>query len=124
MRLDHVTIVTHDVEALRAFFVDIVGAVPGHRPAFRVDGHWLYLDQHPAIHLVGTPVSLETACTVPRIDHLAIRIDDACTWQTLIERLSKQQIPYRTASVPLTDEEQMFVQLAPSVSVEFVISTR
>jgi catechol 2,3-dioxygenase-like lactoylglutathione lyase family enzyme len=124
MRLDHVTLVTHDVEALRAFFVDIVGLSTGPRPAFRVDGHWLYLDNRPAIHLVHTGMACAIAGTVPRVDHFAIRVDDPHAWQALIGRLRERQISFQTADVPLTGERQLFVRLAPAVTVEFVASAR
>jgi hypothetical protein len=57
---------------------------------------------------------------VPRIDHIAFRIDDAAEWAALADRMNRHAIPYQLAETPLTDELQLFVRLAPGVAVEFV----
>ncbi len=50
MRLDHVNIHCHDHEAVRDFLVALLGLIVGPRPAFPVNGYWLYLDGQPVIH--------------------------------------------------------------------------
>ncbi len=75
MHLDHATIVTPDLDAARRFFVDVAGLTEGARPPFRVDGFWLYADGRPVIHLIEATVPGVSGRAVPRIDHVAFRID-------------------------------------------------
>ena len=122
MHLDHVTLVTDDIEAMRRFFVDIAGLHVGPRPPFGVDGYWLYLDGRAVLHLIRSGTPARPGRPTPRIDHCAFRVDDSQAWHALIDRLRAASIPFQNAEVPLTGERKIFVALAPAVSVEFVIS--
>jgi hypothetical protein len=46
----------------------------------------------------------------------------AAEWQALLARLHEHAIPFSEADVPLSREQQVFVQLAPGVVIEFVTS--
>jgi len=127
MQLDHVTLVTPDLEGTCRFFRDIVGLEDGARPPFRVDGHWLYANGRPVIHLVDAtePARLpggSPALVAPRIDHVAFRVASGVEWHALVERLAAHRVPYQLAEVPASAEVQLFVALAPGVVVEFVTS--
>lgn len=127
MRLDHVTIVTPDCAPLRRFFIDIAGMVDGPRPAFGIGGHWLYLDGRPALHLIERPAPATSSRTTigrppARIDHLALRIDSSSEWQSLLRRLRENGTPYQLSDMRVLQEQQLFVSLAPDVTVEFVIA--
>ena len=50
-RVDHLLVLTDDLEASRAFYCDALGFTAGPRPAFEFAGHWLYLDGVPCLHL-------------------------------------------------------------------------
>jgi catechol 2,3-dioxygenase-like lactoylglutathione lyase family enzyme len=125
MRLDHVTIVCADCAPLLRFFVDVAGMVEGPRPAFGVRGHWLYLQGRPVLHLVERPAArprdgADAAPPTARIDHVALRVDDAGEWQTLLGRLRDSGMPYQLADARALREQQLFVVLMPDVVVEFV----
>ncbi|WP_321798406.1 VOC family protein [Caballeronia sp. J97] len=123
MQLDHVTLVAPDCDALMRFFVDIAGMRVGPRPPFGIGGYWLYLGARPAVHLIASGAAGPASAGGPgatRIDHLALRIDDAAEWRALSERLDCHGYAYQTAEVPLARELQLFVRLAPGVVVEFV----
>ena len=127
MQLDHVTLVTPDLEGACRFFCDIVGLSDGPRPPFRVDGHWLYANGRPVIHLVDATVparlpNASSALVAPRIDHVAFRVAPGEAWPALVERLAAHRVPYQVAEVPASAEVQLFVALAPGVVVEFVTS--
>jgi catechol 2,3-dioxygenase-like lactoylglutathione lyase family enzyme len=124
MHLDHVTIVTPDVDDARRFFVDVAGLTVGARPPFRIDGAWLYADGRPVIHLVDATVPGASGRTVPRIDHIAFRIDSGDAWHALLQRMSAAGVEYQSAEVPMTGEVQLFVALAPGVVIEFVTAAR
>jgi len=52
-RPDHFTIVTDQLEATRSFYVDLLGMREGPRPPFPVPGLWLYVHEHPVLHVVA-----------------------------------------------------------------------
>jgi catechol 2,3-dioxygenase-like lactoylglutathione lyase family enzyme len=121
MKLDHATIVTRDLEAARHFFCAVAGLTEGPRPPFRVDGYWLCSESRPVIHLVEATEPASEGRTVPRIDHVAFRVDDGAQWRSLVERVHAHGVRHQVAEVPLSGERQLFVGLAPGVVVEFVM---
>ncbi|MDB5973841.1 MAG: hypothetical protein JWR07_601 [Nevskia sp.] len=120
MTLDHVTIVTEDVAAMRRFFRDVAGLQEGPRPAFGVGGCWLYADGRPVIHLIESTTAAPAGMVSPRIDHVALRVEGREAWAALLERLRHSRIPHGLAEVPSMGELQLFVNLAPGVTVEFI----
>lgn len=132
MRLDHITIVAADCSALRRFFVEVAGLTEGARPPLGSAGHWLYLGGQALLHLIergdpatggdGTSSINSGALWLPRIDHLALRIDDGPQWQALLQRLQARQLPYHVTTIEALQERQLFVRPAPGVTVEFVIA--
>ena len=50
-RLDHVLVLTDDIEATRTFYRDALGLVVGERPPFAFSGYWLYVDGTPCVHV-------------------------------------------------------------------------
>jgi catechol 2,3-dioxygenase-like lactoylglutathione lyase family enzyme len=52
-RLDHVNIQTTQVEAMVAWYDEILGLRTGPRPDFPFPGAWLYAGEDAIIHLVG-----------------------------------------------------------------------
>ncbi|WP_322032428.1 VOC family protein [Paraburkholderia sp. J76] len=127
MQLDHVTLVTPDLEGTCRFFRDIVGFEDGPRPPFRVDGHWLYANGRAVVHLVDATAPARmgggsSALAAPRIDHVAFRVAPGEAWRALVERLAAHRVPYELADVPASAQVQLFVALAPGVAVEFVTS--
>jgi catechol 2,3-dioxygenase-like lactoylglutathione lyase family enzyme len=124
MNLDHATIVTTDLDAARRFFVEVVGLEDGARPPSGIRGYWLYAAGRPVVHLVDATVPAYAGRAAPRIDHIAFRIESPAEWQVLLERLRVAGVDYQRAEVPLSDELQLFVALAPGVVVEFVTARR
>jgi catechol 2,3-dioxygenase-like lactoylglutathione lyase family enzyme len=128
MQLDHATIVTAELETARRFFVDVAGLTEGARPPFSIDGYWLYANGRPVIHLIDATVPAVAGRAVPRIDHIAFRLESADEWRALLQRLRVAQTPYQLAQVPPMGpqraELQLFVALAPGVVIEFVTALR
>jgi catechol 2,3-dioxygenase-like lactoylglutathione lyase family enzyme len=120
MKLDHATIVTEDLEGARRFLCSIVGLSDGPRPPFGVDGHWLYANGQPAIHLIGVPPASSARSASARIDHVALRVNTAQEWSSLLERMRLSRISYKLSEVPLSGECQLFVAMAPDVMIELV----
>jgi catechol 2,3-dioxygenase-like lactoylglutathione lyase family enzyme len=67
--LDHVNVRTAKVEAMRGWYVRVLGMVDGDRPAFPFPGAWLYAGDKPVVHLVG--VESDPANEDPKLEHFA-----------------------------------------------------
>ena len=67
--LDHVNVRTAKVQAMREWYVRVLGMVDGDRPPFPFPGAWLYAGPNPVVHLVG--VDAEPANTDPKLEHFA-----------------------------------------------------
>lgn len=120
MKLDHATVVTPDLEAVRHFFCHIVGLTDGERPPFRFDGHWLYQDDKPVIHLIKTNSNHPPAKISSRIDHIAFRVENETEWNKLIAKLEAGNFVYQSSAVPATGERQLFVTPTSGIMIEFV----
>jgi catechol 2,3-dioxygenase-like lactoylglutathione lyase family enzyme len=127
--LDHCSIRTVKLEESREFYTDALGMADGARPDFPFPGYWLYVDGHAVVHLVGVdpddssgleeylggdidPGALDGSGS---FDHIAFRATDA---PALIERLKKNNIPYRERQVPNMDVYQLFVEDPNGITVE------
>jgi catechol 2,3-dioxygenase-like lactoylglutathione lyase family enzyme len=49
--LEHVLVLTDDVESARAFYEQAVGLRTGDRPALEFPGYWLYAGGVPCVHI-------------------------------------------------------------------------
>ena len=127
--LDHCSIRTVRLEESRAFYVDVLAMNEGERPDFPFPGHWLYLEGHPVIHLVGVdpedpsglvgylggeldPGTLDGSGS---LDHIAFRATDA---PAMVERLKNHDVPYRERQVPNMDLYQLFLEDPNGVTIE------
>jgi glyoxylase I family protein len=96
------------LEALRAFYCDVVGFEVGPRPPFGSFGYWLYAGSDPLLHLsegdADAPPATNAAGT---IDHVAF----ACTDRPAMERrLRAHDIEWRMNRVPASGIVQLFVR--------------
>jgi catechol 2,3-dioxygenase-like lactoylglutathione lyase family enzyme len=93
-------------EALKDFYVDVVGLSVGWRPPFDFPGYWLYLGEQAVLHLVGVPAAREALARGGTFDHVAF----TCTGLAETEaRLSAQGVEYRSVLVPGTEQVQLFL---------------
>ena len=76
-RLDHLLVLTDDLEATRAFYCDVLGFEPGERPPLEFPGYWLYLDGEPCVHIAeraayeAHAAALGLPATPAPVDHVA-----------------------------------------------------
>jgi catechol 2,3-dioxygenase-like lactoylglutathione lyase family enzyme len=111
--LHHVNIVTERLEETRRFYVDVLGLEDGDRPPFSVEGHWLYANGTPLVHLqVGdaTSPSDENA-----LNHFAFRVT---AFDDLLERLALLDVPFRVSPIPGRRERQAFLADPNGVRIE------
>ena len=127
--LDHCSIRTVKLKESRDFYVDSLGMDDGDRPDFPFPGHWLYVDGHAVVHLVGVDpddpsglqeylggdIDPEALDGSGSFDHIAFRATDA---PALIERLKRNNVPYRERQVPNMALYQLFLEDPNGITVE------
>ena len=118
-RLDHFLVMTHDVDATRDFYRDVLGFAEGFRPALGFAGHWLYLGEVAAIHVaewesytahsqrLGIPVTSPAPGT-GALDHVAFSAPGA-QYQVLVDRLDARSIAHHRHDTPEIGLRQVFL---------------
>jgi catechol-2,3-dioxygenase len=96
------------LEAIKAFYCDVVGLAPGARPPFPVFGYWLYAGDAAILHLVeAQPGEARAAHIAGTFDHAAF----TCTGlEATVARLEAMDVPFERAVVPATRCVQLFLQ--------------
>ncbi|QIE56723.1 glyoxalase [Pikeienuella piscinae] len=92
-RLDHVNIRTTQVEAMAAWYRDILGLRTGPRPEFSFPGAWLYAGDDAVIHLVhhdGDPAVGSEANV--KLEHFALKATGRGAFEA---RLRDAAIPHQ-----------------------------
>lgn len=95
------------LDELRAFYCDVVGLEVGPRPPFRSFGYWLYAGGHPILHLSEAgPGENRPAQALGTFDHAAFRCTDLAQCE---QDLNRRGLQYRVATVPATQQVQIFL---------------
>jgi len=112
--LDHVNILTPDVDTCRKFYVDALGFEEGFRPNFGFPGLWLYLGNAPVLHFIETDA--EQGSASGNIDHIAFR---AHNFDEFTARLKANGIEYEDREIPGMDLHQLMCIDPHGIKVEF-----
>jgi len=130
-RLEHYLILSHDVDATREFYVDVLGLAVGERPPFPFPGYWLYLDGVPCVHLAGAGANQaqndylggERAVTedTGALDHVAF---SAIGLDQTLARLEALGVAVRQRTVPEQGSHQVFITDPNGITVELNFSSR
>ena len=101
--MNHFTVLTNDLDATRAFYIDILGLSEGFRPDLGFPGAWLYVGGEAILHIVagrGVPAN-------PRgvIDHMAFSARDL---RAVAARLTEHKIEYDLRRLPEAGTWQLF----------------
>jgi len=101
--MNHFTVLTSDLDATMAFYVDLLGLTDGFRPDLGFPGAWLYAGGQAVLHIVagrGLPAS-------PRgvIDHMAFSARDL---RAVAAGLTQRGIAYDLKRLPTTGAWQLF----------------
>ena len=96
-KLDHVNLRTTQLDAMIAWYTDLLGLTVGYRPDFPFPGAWLYAGDTVVIHLVGidgTPaVGSETEL---KLEHFAMTATGVATFE---ERLQARGEKFRKSEI-------------------------
>ena len=94
--LDHVNIRTANLDAMTAWYTDILGLTSGPRPAFPFPGAWLYLGNQAVVHLVGRDTQPSAGGDIT-LEHFAFRAHDMKAFRA---RLDTNGIAHTVDPVP------------------------
>lgn len=83
---DHVNIRTANLDAMVAFYGEVLGLHPGRRPDFPFPGAWLYLGDAALVHLVGVETPPVTGGPIA-LEHVAFRATDIDAFCATLEGL-------------------------------------
>ncbi len=126
--LDHVNVLTNDVEECRRFYVDGLGFEEGWRPNFKDPGLWLYIGGTPVVHVIQIDDPLPkhsgaidqtmrfTLKDSGAVDHIAFR---AHNFEKFTARLDANGIKWSDREVPGMDLHQVFCFDPHGVKCEF-----
>jgi len=95
--LDHVNIRTSNLDAMSAFYEDVLGLPRGKRPSFGMGGAWHYCGKQAVVHLVESTKKLKTE--EAQIEHFALRAGG--TVKAFQKKMRETDTPYKV--VPLTE---------------------
>ncbi len=127
-KLDHYSIRTADLDATRAFYVDVMGFETGPRPDFPFPGVWLYQGGIAVVHVIGIDPNdasglqdylgdrdaAETGGS-GMIDHVAFTATDI---DAVRARIEASGLAFRERKVPAMDLRQIFVTDPSGVVIE------
>ena len=114
--LDHINILTQDVDSCRIFYVDALGFEEGFRPNFDEPGLWLYLGYSPVINIIQISKSLPSVLSSGCIDHIAFR---AHNFNKFTARLDRHGIKWEDRKIPDMDLHQLFCHDPHGIKIEF-----
>jgi catechol 2,3-dioxygenase-like lactoylglutathione lyase family enzyme len=87
--MNHFTVLTRNLDATKAFYLELFGLTDGPRPRFDFPGAWLYLGDQAVLHIVaGGPVPDPPAGV---IDHVAFSAVDL---GGTVARLKEHKVDY------------------------------
>jgi catechol 2,3-dioxygenase-like lactoylglutathione lyase family enzyme len=113
-----VNIATARLEETRAFYCDVLGLEVGERPAFAVDGYWLYAGGSPIVHLQVAPEPV--GAHAPALAHFALRVAALAAYEG---RLQQAGLPYRRTSTPDNAFDQLFLRDPSGTMLELICPT-
>jgi catechol 2,3-dioxygenase-like lactoylglutathione lyase family enzyme len=98
-----------ELDALLAFYRDVLGMRTGARPAFDFPGHWMYVGDVAIVHLAAIAPVAGTAPAVPGsgFDHVSLHSKGLRATRDRLEALG---IPYEELPVPGWPLQQIFLR--------------
>jgi catechol 2,3-dioxygenase-like lactoylglutathione lyase family enzyme len=119
--LEHVLVLTDDLEATKAFYCDVLGFEAGERPPLEFPGYWLYLDRTAWVHIADRAAytahaaGLDLEGTAGPIDHVALAAGD---YEALVARLDAAGVRRVSNDVPSAGIRQLCFDDPNGVRIE------
>jgi catechol 2,3-dioxygenase-like lactoylglutathione lyase family enzyme len=126
--IEHMLVLTDEVERTRTFYCDVLGLETGDRPELEFPGYWLYAGATPVVHIADRRLYSAHAAglgmTVPErnpgvgpVDHIAFSADD---YDAVIERVERNGVAAVTLAGP-GRPRQVFIEDPNGVRVEISV---
>ena len=130
--IQHVLVLTDDIDATRDFYRDVVGLEQGPRPPLEFPGYWLYAQGTPCVHVAGRAIFSAHAVTMGLatsevmhgsgvVDHVAFNADD---YDELLATLERHGIEAVANTVPEIGMRQLFFSDPNGVRLEINVMPR
>ena len=110
----HVNTRSADVERTKDFYVGL-GLRVGDRPPFASRGYWMYLGNHPVLHLVQRKDGEAHHDGSGNVDHVAFQAVDL---EGTRRALTEAGLAFRETVVPRDNTVQIFVRDPDGIQVE------
>lgn len=88
-KLDHVNVRTANLDAMVAWYGDVLGMKPGKRPNFPFPGAWLYTGEDAAVHLIGIDAAAPEQPDL-RLEHFAFRAKGFADLKAKLEKIGQK----------------------------------
>jgi catechol 2,3-dioxygenase-like lactoylglutathione lyase family enzyme len=120
-RMEHLLVLTDDIEGTKDFYCRALGLEVGERPSLEFPGHWLYVEGVPCIHVadreayaahserVGVPASQAP------VDHVAFNESD---YEEAVARLEREGVEAKRNTVPGAGLRQLFLEDPNGLKIE------
>lgn len=121
MQFDHLTLRTRDLSSAKVFFEQVFDLTEGSRPSVirNIPGHWLYADDKPVVHLVGSSRGAHVRSD-EAIDHVGIRPNGS--YKDFKARLETLAITYSLMDVFELQERRIFFRTPGGPLLEAVFN--
>jgi catechol 2,3-dioxygenase-like lactoylglutathione lyase family enzyme len=129
--LDHILLLSDDIDATRDFYCRALGLTVGVRPPLEFPGYWLYAAGVPCLHVADRRVYSEHAqriglgaaggAAAGTIDHIAFA---DCDYAEAAERLDRDGIEAVRNAVPGAGLRQLFFTDCDGVRIEVNVVDR
>jgi catechol 2,3-dioxygenase-like lactoylglutathione lyase family enzyme len=120
--LDHVLVLSDDIDGSRDFYCATVGVTVGERPPLPFPGYWLYAGGRPCLHIADRAVYNDHARTAGLgnaqagcVDHVAFSATD---YEEAAERLAGGGVDAVRNEIPQAGLRQFFFDGPDGVRVE------
>jgi catechol 2,3-dioxygenase-like lactoylglutathione lyase family enzyme len=102
--MEHVLVLSHDIDTTRDFYCDVVGLRVGARPALEFPGYWLYADgPNACLHVAETEPYLEHAATLGLDRAASTGFPPARLGGGAIDHIAFDESDYEAALARITD---------------------
>ena len=124
--MEHVLVLTDDLERTREFYAGLIGLRVGERPPLAFPGYWLYAGDTACLHIAerepyrrhaaGLGLDVDASMTGRGgVDHVAFA---ATGYEQLLDRLERAGVAAARNEVPDGGPRQLFIEDPNGVRIE------
>ncbi len=124
--IQHLLVLTNDIEGTRDFYRDVLGLEEGARPPLEFPGYWLYAQGVPCVHVADRELYNAHARTLGLepsagthgsgvVDHVAFNAGD---YDEVVARLERHGVAAVKNEVPEIRMRQLFISDPNGVRIE------